>query len=94
MDFGINNIVDLYNRLTPALESKVNEFKRIGITYIKKEDIWNSLIQIKWKNVTGLTLSEMVDDILNCSNNEIDKYVKKKLEEINSEANLKDGQLI
>ncbi len=94
MDFGITNVVDLYKRVTPALNTKINELRRNNITYIKKEDIWNYLVQIKWANVKGFTLSEMVDDILNTDNIEIEKYMKKKLEESKREANFEDVEII
>lgn len=62
MDF--NSLEDLRNRLEIAMTTKVNELKDKGITYITNDDIWNYLTSTKWKNAKGLTLSEMVDDIL------------------------------
>mgnify|MGYP004498285735 FL=1 len=62
MDF--NSLKDLRNRLEIAMTTKVNELKDNGITYITNDDIWNYLTSTKWKNAKGLTLSDMVDDIL------------------------------
>ena len=41
---------ELYKRLKPALLTKKNELKRSGIEYIKEEDIWNYLTEVKWAN--------------------------------------------
>ena len=76
-NFGINNKVDLYKRLVPALNSKIKELEKIGENSIKKEDLWNFLIKSKWTSVNSLSLSEMVDDILNMDNNIIIKNVHK-----------------
>jgi hypothetical protein len=70
-DFGIKNTVDLYRRLLPALNSKKREIERLKVKNIRNEDIWNFLIKYKWKTVTGLNLSDMVDDILNYDNQEL-----------------------
>lgn len=69
--FGINNKIELYRRLVPALNSKIKELDKNGVTNIKKEDLWNYLIKNKWTDINALSLSEMVDDILNMDNNVI-----------------------
>lgn len=71
-----NNINELYKRLLPALRSKEKELHLCGYKYINFEDIWKYLKDVKWRYEEGLTLSSMVDDILNTSNSEIDDYVK------------------
>ena len=77
---GINNMVDLYKRLTPALNCKIRELYKKGIR-IKKEELWNYLVKDRWNNVKGLELSEMVDDILNLDNDKlIDYHLKNKKE--------------
>lgn len=76
-NFGIKTTVDLYKRLLPALNSKTREIERMNVKYIKREDIWNYLIRYKWDNVSGLKLSDMVDDILNIDNNELIKNITK-----------------
>ncbi len=77
MDFGLNNSLDLYKRLLPAINSKINELSKYEIFYVKREDIWNYLKQEKWKN-DNISLAEMVDDILNTDNEKLVKYVKEK----------------
>lgn len=79
MDIQFNSVKELYDRLLPALRTKKNEMKRCGFNYIKEEDIWNYLKQIKWQNATNLSLYEMVGDVLNTDNEIIDTYIKQKL---------------
>lgn len=79
MDFGIDSILTLYKRVTPALNSKRREFLRHNIEYIKNEDIWNYLVKKKWISVHGLTLFDIVGDILNTSLEDIDNYKKDAL---------------
>ena len=74
-NFGIKNTVDLYRRLLPALNSKIREIEKLNVKNIRKEDIWNYLIKYKWESVTGLNLSDMVDDILNIDNDELIKNI-------------------
>ena len=79
MDIEFNNIKELYDRLTPALNAKVTELKRNDLDYIKKDDIWNYLKTKKWSSANNLLLYQMVDDILNLNNSEIDEYVKEEI---------------
>ena len=76
MDIEFKDAKELYERLKPALDTKVEELKRKDLDYIKRENIWNYLKEIKWKNADNLLLYEMVDDILKLDDNEIDEYVK------------------
>ncbi len=75
IDLGINNKVDLYKRLLPALRCKTRELEKLFYKNVRNEDIWNYLLKSKWGNVTGLSLSEMVDDILNLDNNDFKEYM-------------------
>lgn len=79
MDMKFNSVEELYKRVYPALTTKKYELNRLGYNYIKQKDIWNYLKENKWKNSRGLTLSEMVDNILNCENKKIEKYIKDEL---------------
>lgn len=75
-DIKFNSLKELYERLLPALRSKIKELKVNGYNYIKEEDIWNYFKKVKWTNCKTLTLYDMVDDVLNIPNNKIDEYVK------------------
>ena len=79
MDIEFNNVKELYERLKPALNTKVTELKRYDLDYIKIEDIWNYLKDSKWSKANNLLLYQMVDDILQLDNNEIDEYVKSEI---------------
>lgn len=79
MDVTFESLEELYKRIKPALITKKNEMNRDGYIYIKEEDIWNYLKEIKWKNARDLSLSEMISDILNTDNIIIDSYLKEKL---------------
>lgn len=86
MDITFNSLEELYERIKPALVTKKQEMRRNGYEYIKEEDIWNYLKEIKWRNSKDLSLYEMVNDVLNCDDYKIDKYLKEKL-------NMKDRKL-
>lgn len=70
---------ELYDRVKPALITKKEEMNRVGYSYITEEDIWNYLKEKKWVKEKGLSLYQMVDDILNSDSMLIDDYLKIKL---------------
>ena len=88
MDIEFNSIKELYERLLPALTTKVNELKRYDLDYIKVEDIWNYLKDQKWSKANNLLLYQMVDDILNLDNDLIDEYVKEEIRKKVAKPNL------
>lgn len=94
MDSAFNTIEELYNRVRPALRSKVREFKRNNIFYVKEEDIWNFLVDNKWKMTKGLELNDVVDDILNTDNDKIVLYVQTKMGKFVRRANLKNTTIL
>lgn len=79
MDETIGTLTDLYKRIKPALTTKKEEMHRDGYIYIKEEDIWNYLKEVKWKKASDLDLFNMTSDILNTDNIVIDNYLKEKL---------------
>lgn len=81
-DIRFNSLEELYNRLIPAMETKVNELKHNGIRYINMDDVWNYLKKNKWNKSKNLSLSDCVDDILNTSDEEYKKYIKDKMKNI------------
>lgn len=67
MNNEFESIVDLYNRVLPALKIKKRELKKRGIN----EDenlIFSTLIKTKWSKMSNLTLNVIVNDILNYKN--------------------------
>lgn len=81
-DIKFNSLEELYNRLIPAMTTKVNELKRNGVNFITTKDIWDYLKKYKWSKSKDLTLSECVDDILNTNDLEYKKYIKEKMKDI------------
>ena len=79
MNIEFKDAKELYNRLKPALDTKVEELKRKDLDYIKKEDVWNYLKITKWENADNLFLYQMVDDIFKLDDKQIDEYVKQKI---------------
>ena len=79
MDITFGSLEELYKRVKPALRTKKEEMRRSGYIYIKEEDIWNYLKEVKWINSKNLSLYQMVSDVLNVDNMLIDKYLKEKL---------------
>ncbi len=74
MDLNFKSVEELYVRMLPALKTKKNEMKSLKLD-INEIDIWNYFCQNIWNQKNGLTMGEMVDDILNTDS--IDIYVKK-----------------
>lgn len=68
MEIEFKNLLELKNRIEPAIKSKVKEFNKI-----KEEEIWNYL-KSKWKNGTNLTLYDLINDIMNLKEIEIEEY--------------------
>lgn len=78
-DIEFKNIYDLYERVLPALKSKVKELKSLNIKYIKESDIFEYLTKNVWTNDNNLTLDKLVDDILMLDNNKINEFVQLKI---------------
>ncbi len=60
MDINFKDKEELKKRVMPALEYRINELNNITI-----DELWQYLIDTKWKNSINLQLYEVVDDILN-----------------------------
>jgi len=91
MDVEFNSLEELYRRIKPALHTKKEEMKRNGYPYIKEEDIWNYLKEVKWVHSKNLSLYQMVSDDLNVKDNLIDRYLKEKLSMRNRDVYFLDG---
>ncbi len=82
-----NSLKELYIKVRPALILKKEELKKMGMNHIVEADIWNYLKSEKWMTTTNLSLSELVNDILECDIDELDSYTKKELSKIERTAN-------
>lgn len=71
MNIEFNSQEELYNRVLPALKSKVMEFKRKKYDNISEIDIWKYLAKEVFPNTNNLTLSDIVSYIMHVDINEI-----------------------
>ncbi len=83
MDYEFKSLKELYNRIKPALTSKRIELNKIGFKYVKEADIWNYLTNTKWQITTGLSISEMVNDIFNVNEEALNEFVVSKVSKEN-----------
>ena len=77
-----NSKQELYEKIKPALRSKTKMLKRVGVNYVREEDIWNYLSLHVWIYKKNLSLNDLVTDIFELSNLEITNYVKKLMGDI------------
>ena len=72
------NLQDLYKDLKGAFNVKL---RLIGSDYkhIKEQDIWEYLRINKWSSSKGLTISEMVNDIIEVDIKKVNEYQRKKI---------------
>lgn len=94
MSDEFRNLEELYNRIRPALYSKVQELKRNHVSYIKEEDIWNYLSENVWKHKEDLSLQEMVSDIMSLPFEDIRGYVFNILKKRDIEIIKEEGTLL
>ena len=72
------SLEDLYKDLKGAFNVKL---RLIGEEYkhIKIQDIWEYLRINKWSKDKGLTISEMVNDIIDVDIKKVNKYKREKI---------------
>ena len=75
MDFEFHSLEELWNRVHPALRVKVKDFKSLVLKHFSDIDIWDYLIEYKWKNGVNLMLSDIVDDIMKLDSSEFKMYL-------------------
>jgi len=71
----------LYERLVPALRTRMHELHQKKLYFIKEEDIFQAIRINRWNDTRGLTLFDMVDDILNIEEEIILEYIRLKVEQ-------------
>jgi len=54
----------LYQKLLPVFNAKKRLIKYHKYEHITNEDMWKYLIENKWRQTYGLTISDMVNDII------------------------------
>ncbi len=64
MELEFRSIEELKKRLMPALRVRRKELKKQNFI-ISEDELWDYFSENYWKKATNLSLSMMVDDILN-----------------------------
>ena len=80
-EFKYSSLEELYQKVLPALNTKVADLKRHNIRHIEPEDIWKYLKTNYWRKADTLSLADIVNDILSTPNEELELYmlnIKKK----------------
>ena len=77
MDYEFKSKEDLYKRALPALKLKVKEIEKFGFSEVDSSNIWDFLIDTKWKSGFNLQLSDIVNDIMYLKVNDIIPYLEK-----------------
>ncbi len=69
---------DLFMKVLPALESKIEEFQHFGYDHITKEDVWNYCVKKKWRKkiIEELKLHEVVETVFSISASEIVSFTQ------------------
>lgn len=84
-EIKFKTLKELYERVRPALTSKVHEVHSKGLNYIHEEDIWNYLKNFKWSSSKDLDLGYMVNDIFSLDTEELASYVKDEIKSYHRE---------
>ena len=63
MDLEFRSIEELKHRLIPALRIRVRELKKEKYS-VDEDSLWEYFVRI-WQEKKNLTLSDLVDDVLN-----------------------------
>ena len=69
-----DSLEELYNDLEGAFNVKLRLIRN-KYPYIKKENIWEYLRTNKWPYDKGLTISEMVNDIMDVDIEKVSSFV-------------------
>lgn len=75
-----NSQRELFNMLRGAFNVKLRLIEK-EYNYIKQIDIWNYLKINKWCKDKNLSLSEMVNDIIEVDITKVDLFIKSNLKE-------------
>lgn len=85
---------ELYDRVLPALYSKVKEVRNLGFKYITEKDIWNYLVNSTWKTKRNLQLHDLISDILYADNYKLNDYVMDKMKKLKKRNDNVDEEML
>ncbi len=66
---------ELYQKILPALKTKISNLKEFGYEYITEEDVLKYLIENVWEEDKEMAIDEIIADILNTPNYLIKDYL-------------------
>ncbi|MBT2656797.1 MULTISPECIES: post-transcriptional regulator [Bacillaceae] len=67
---------DFRTQVQPALKSKLEEFRLLGVDSVREQGLWEFLVKKKWKKVKHeMKLYEMIQDILSVRVSDYLNYV-------------------
>ena len=72
---NFKTLKELYDRLAPALKSKVKELKAKGYSFLTEKDLWDYLKNNKWNTETDLTLYDLVSEIFYIEETDLVRYL-------------------
>lgn len=82
------SLKELYERVKPALYSKLKELRRLGLKMVSETDIWNYLVENVWKSKENLELHELINDILYANNYDLNEYAINKAKKYKEDEDL------
>lgn len=85
---------ELYDRVLPALYSKVKELRNLGFKYITEKDVWNYLVNSTWKVKRDLQLHDLINDILYADNYKLNDYVMEKMKKLKTREDNVDEEML
>lgn len=85
---------ELYDRVLPALYSKVKELRNLGFKYVTEKDIWNYLVNSTWKTKRNLQLHDLISDILYADNYKLNDYVMDKMRNLKKRNDNVDEEML
>ena len=85
---------ELYDRVLPALYSKVKELRNLSFKYINEKDVWNYLVNSTWKTKRNLQLHDLISDILYADNYKINDYVMEKMKKLKTRDDNVDEEML
>lgn len=81
---------ELFKRIRPALYSKVKEARRLGYKYVTEKDVWNYLVDNKWKKQEDFELHDMINDILYVDNYSLNEFTLKERSKYDSKIKINE----
>lgn len=85
---------ELYDRVLPALYSKVKELRNLGFKYVTEKDVWNYLVNSTWKTKRNLQLHDLISDILYADNYKVNDYVMEKMKKLKAKDDNVDEEML